>query len=74
MVKRYQVFCCLWLLADLLYSDGGAMWFITHWDIRYVPCSQISDHFHLDHKDYYESFVETYRYGSTRVGSISDMN
>src|SRR5262245_18201984 len=26
-------------------------------DIRYVPTSQIGDHFHLDHKEYYEAYM-----------------
>jgi hypothetical protein len=56
-----------------LYSDGDAMWYITHWDIRYVPCWQISDHFHLDHKDYYEPFMDRYRIGFARDEFISEM-
>ncbi len=56
-----------------LYSNGASMWYITHWDIRYIPCSQISDHFHLDHKDYYEPFMDRYRMGLTRSGFGSEM-
>lgn len=56
-----------------LYSDGDAMWYLTHWDIRYVPCMQISDHFHLDHKDYYQPFMEHYRHGFPRSEFLSNM-
>lgn len=56
-----------------LYSEGETMWYITHWDIRYVPCWQISDHFHLDHKDYYEPFMDRYRIGFSRNEFISEM-
>ncbi|MCL7944787.1 restriction endonuclease [Marinobacter sp. ATCH36] len=56
-----------------LYSDGEGMWFITHWDIRYVPCWQISDHFHLDHKEYYEPYMDRYRIGFARDEFISEM-
>jgi Restriction endonuclease len=56
-----------------LYSDETGMWYITHWDIRYVSCWQISDHFHLDHQDYYKPFMERYRIGLARDGFLSDM-
>lgn len=59
--------------GDGLYSDGSGMWYLTHWDIRYVPCMQISDHFHLDHKDYYQPFMDRYRVGFPRGEFLSDM-
>lgn len=55
-----------------LYSDGGTMWCLTQWDIMYVPCMQISDHFHLDHKDYYQPFMDHYRIGIARDEFLSD--
>lgn len=57
-----------------LYSDGGGMWYLTHWDIRYVASTQISDHFHLDHKDYYQPFMDRYRVGLARDEFLSDMS
>ena len=49
-----------------LHSDGIAEWYITHWDIRYVQASQASDHFHLDHREYYMPFMNRYRSGIPR--------
>jgi hypothetical protein len=48
------------------------MWCVTQWDIMYVPCMQISDHFHLDHKDYYQPFMDHYRIGIARDEFLSD--
>ena len=42
-------------------------------DIRYVPFMQISEHFHLDHRDYYEPFMEQYKIGSARQLFLSDI-
>ena len=42
-------------------------------DIRYVPFMQISEYFHLDHRDYYEPFMEQYKIGSTRQLFLSDI-
>lgn len=53
-----------WLLHALSEHTG-----ISIQDIRYVPCMQISDHFHLDHKDYYQPFMDRYRVGFARVNS-----
>lgn len=57
-----------------LRSDGHSMWHLTAWDVRYTEAMQISDHFHLDHKDYYEPFMNNYRIGMPRdetIGSLS---
>lgn len=56
-----------------LYSDDECMWYLTHWDIRYVGSRQISDHFHLDHKEYYQPFMDSYRIGLARDEFLSDM-
>jgi len=56
-----------------LYSDGAASWYTTNWDVRYVETNQISDHFHLDHKEYYEPFLEQYRFGFPRSRFLSDL-
>ena len=55
-----------------LYSDDTAMWKLTHWDIRYVASNQISDHFHLDHKSYYEPYMDNFQIGHARGGFISE--
>jgi hypothetical protein len=56
-----------------LYSDGAGSWYRTYWDVRYVATNQVSDHFHLDHKDYYDPFLEEYRFGSPRSRFLSDL-
>ena len=57
-----------------LYSDKQSMWNITFWDIRYVSTNQVSDHFHLDHKEYYEPYMDNFRIGHAREGFVSDIN
>jgi hypothetical protein len=56
-----------------LYSDETSMWYLTHWDIRYVESNQMSDHFHLDHKAYYEPYMDNFRIGNSREGWISEI-
>jgi hypothetical protein len=57
-----------------LYADDLAMWYLTHWDIRYVPTNQVSDHFHLDHKDYYGPYLDNFKTGIARgLGTIGDL-
>ncbi|HUT61560.1 MAG TPA: restriction endonuclease, partial [Phycisphaerae bacterium] len=56
-----------------LHDDESGMWYLTHWDIRYVPCNQYSDHFHVDHKHYYEPFMAQYGSGVARHRFLSDM-
>lgn len=39
-----------------LYSDDKYEWKSAYWTIRYQETSQISDHFHLDHKAFYKFY------------------
>lgn len=57
-----------------LYSDEHSMWKITFWDIRYVSAMQASDHFHFDHKEYYEPYMDNFRIGHSRDGFVSEIN
>jgi hypothetical protein len=57
-----------------LYSDSQSMWKLTFWDIRYVSTNQVSDHFHLDHKYYYEPYMDNFRIGHSREGFISELD
>lgn len=59
--------------GQALYSDGERIGNLTFWDIRYVSTSQISDHFHLDHKEYYKPYMDNFRIGHSRQGFISDI-
>jgi hypothetical protein len=57
-----------------LYSDAQAMWKLTHWDISYVSTNQVSDHFHLDHKSYYEPYMDNFQTGSARKSFINKLD
>jgi len=62
------------VLGDGISDDGTEWYIVTHWDIRYVETSQISDHFDLDHRDYYTPFMNQYRTGIPRHGYfLNDM-
>src|SRR5262249_35303394 len=52
-----------------LSSDDRPMGKLTFWDIKYVSTNQNSDHFHLDHKEYYEAHMDNFRIGFSRGGS-----
>lgn len=56
-----------------LHRDGQTSWYRTFWDIRYVPTMQSSDHFHLDHKEYYEPYMNHFRVGLVRMKFIGDL-
>lgn len=45
---------------------------VPDWDIKYIEASFSSDHFHKDHKDYYEPYVKNYQTGSPRGKVYSD--
>ncbi len=55
-----------------LYSDDSGMWNLTHWDIEYIETNQVSDHFHLDHKNYYEKHIDNFKNGMSRDNFISE--
>ena len=59
--------------GEALHTDGQAFWYTTFWDIRYVPTGQIGDHFHLDHKEYYEPYMNNFRIGLARTRFISSL-
>ena len=48
------------------------MWCITFWDIEYIDCNQASDSFELDHKKYYEPFIDNFKIGLKRIDFISE--
>lgn len=57
-----------------LYHDESSMWYITFWDIKLEKSSPTSDHFHLDHKDYYERYINNYKIGLSRGSwTLGDM-
>lgn len=49
-----------------LHSDSGTMWYITYWDIALKRIFPSSDHFDLDHYDYYDPYGGTFEVGIPR--------
>lgn len=56
-----------------LYSEGNFEWYLTNWDIKYIPTNQMSEHFHSDHKDYYTKYISNFKVGYERDGFISEL-
>jgi hypothetical protein len=57
-----------------LHSDGFGEWYLTHWDIRYVPTFPYSDRFHVDSAEYYESSMSNFTAGFPREGWIDEID
>lgn len=57
-----------------LHEDGTGQWFLTHWDIRYVPTHPYSDRFQLDSAEYYERFMSSFTVGFAREGWIDEID
>lgn len=53
-----------------LHSDESGMWYLTQWDITYVPTSPYSDRFHLDSREYYEPHMSNFTVGFNRAGWV----
>ena len=49
-----------------LHSDGGSMWFITSWDVQVQRIHPYSDHFDLDHYDFYNPVRGNFEIGGRR--------
>lgn len=49
-----------------LHSNDGAMWHITYWDIQVQRISPYSDHFDLDHYDFYNPVRGNFEVGNCR--------
>jgi hypothetical protein len=45
---------------------------VPDWDIKYVEASFHSEHFHKDHRNYYEPYVKNYQTGSPRGRIFSE--
>lgn len=56
-----------------LYKDETGMWYLTNWDIRLIKANMYSDHYHRDSKSYYEPYIQDFKIGSYRKGSLSDL-
>ncbi len=47
---------------------------VPDWDIKYVEVSFHNDHYHSDHKDFYEPYIQNYNSGSPRSRLYSNYN
>lgn len=55
-----------------LHSDGLCMWHMTQWDIELRRIAPYSDHYNVDHYDFYVPYRGTYQIGSPRRSFISE--
>lgn len=59
-----------------LHSGNGTMWYITYWDIQVQRISRHSDHFDLDHYDFYNPVRGNFAIGSSRgrytIGDLAE--
>lgn len=49
-----------------LHTDGEAMWYITYWDVQLQRIHPHSDHFDVDHYDFYNPVRGNFEIGSHR--------
>jgi hypothetical protein len=49
-----------------LHSDRTSMWYITNWDVKLQRINPHSDHFDLDHYDFYDPYRGNFVIGSPR--------
>lgn len=49
-----------------LHSEGGAMWYMANWDVQIQRISPFSDHFDLDHYDFYNPVRGNFEAGIIR--------
>lgn len=52
--------------GDGLHSDGNGIWYITYWDIQVQRINPHSDHFDLDHYDFYNPVRGNFEVGGYR--------
>lgn len=57
-----------------LHSDGIGEWYMTHWDVRYVPTDPYSDRFQLDSAEYYEDSMSNFTIGFSRDGWVDEID
>jgi|SRR5580704_4353124 hypothetical protein len=55
-----------------LHCDNGGEWYTTFWDLKYIETCQTSNHFHMDHKQYYEPYLENFRFGLRRGRALRE--
>lgn len=56
-----------------LHTRDGGSWYTTNWDIQLKRISPYSDHFDLDHYDFYDSQIGNYEIGSQRGYTIGEL-
>lgn len=59
-----------------LHSDDDGMWYITYWDVQVQRIHPYSDHFNLDHYDFYNpvrgNFEAGIRRGDDTIGDLAE--
>jgi hypothetical protein len=50
-----------------LYADEQYEWKLTWWDIEFREVITVSDHFHIDHPEYYSTYMASYEAGMMRA-------
>lgn len=55
-----------------LHSGKSGSWYATYWDVELRKTWPLSDHFHVDHYDYYVPYRGTYQIGMARDKFISE--
>jgi hypothetical protein len=56
-----------------LHQDDTGMWYLTHWDVRYVPTHPYSDRFQPDGAEHYDRFMSSFTVGFAREGWIDEI-
>ena len=57
-----------------LHSEGGSEWYPCTWDIGFREIYPHSDHFDLDHYDFYKNDAANFAWGGLRDGkSIGEL-
>jgi hypothetical protein len=56
-----------------LYDDGEGMWYCTYWDVALRRIMPSSDHFAIDHYDFYNPHDGAFRIGIFRGDTIGDI-
>jgi hypothetical protein len=60
-----------------LRANAGAMWYLTGWDIRLTFTNPYSEHYQIDHSDYYQPYLRNFERGLFRgptIGDLAEMN
>jgi hypothetical protein len=66
-------FNCVLRDGEGLHSNDSSEWYNKTWDVLLRKVSPLSDHFDLDHYDYYNRDAGNFRIGLLRGDSIGEL-